>query len=139
MIEQMKIFSQLIMSLFISTIRPFDYDAKYKSRKWETRAEIREKHLLLKAERIFSPMETSSSNQLVLDKNALHDTPRKKERTEQNKQKVGARRRKHQSLGHGSSLSAVEEVQKRKIYHAQQDDNEKREEVDGWQQLTTER
>lgn len=66
------------MTLLISTMRLFDCNAIKKSKKQEEKTELREKRLLLKFERIFSPVDTSSSNQCSLIENTLKYTPQKK-------------------------------------------------------------
>lgn len=58
-------------------MRPFTYDAKKKSKKWEVTAEMREKELLLKIEQYFSPAEAFCSYQGVLYESALKDNPPK--------------------------------------------------------------
>lgn len=72
--NETKIISYLIVSLFISTVLPMAYDAWEELKKWETRAEIREKHFLLKAELHFIPAENASCSQGVLAQNALKNT-----------------------------------------------------------------
>lgn len=57
---------------------PFRYDATNKVEKWEKKAEMRERGPLLKVERHFSPVESSSSDKVVLDGNALKGTTRKR-------------------------------------------------------------
>lgn len=54
------------MLLFTSAIRPFDYDARNKPKKWETKAAIPEKISLLKTERHFSLSESSFAGGGVL-------------------------------------------------------------------------
>lgn len=76
-IKQTKIISNSTMSLFISTTRPFDYNASDQLKSWGTRAEMRETSLLLKIEQYFSPTERSPSNGGVLGKTALENSPRK--------------------------------------------------------------
>lgn len=58
-------------------MRPLDYCAREKSKKWEATAEMHERRIFLEVERHFISAENSSSNQLFLGKNALK-TPRKK-------------------------------------------------------------
>lgn len=65
------------MSLFINSIRLLEYEARNESRKYEAKAVMREKLLLLEAERSFSPVEIYSSNQGFLGENSLKDTSRK--------------------------------------------------------------
>lgn len=65
------------MSLFIRRMRLFSYDAKDKSKNWETKIEMREKLFLQKVELQFSPAESVASNQGVLEANVLKNISRK--------------------------------------------------------------
>lgn len=65
------------MSLCMSLMRPFDYEARDKLKKWETDAEMWEKSPLVKAERHFSRVDTSNFLQDVLPENASKNDPRR--------------------------------------------------------------
>lgn len=50
------------MSLFVSTMRSFEYDARAKWKKWEEKAEVTENRILLKVDRHVSLVDTSPRN-----------------------------------------------------------------------------
>lgn len=59
-------------------MRSFDCDGREKSKKFEEKAEMRKRRLFLNFDRHFSSTESSLSNEGVLSKNVLKDTPPKK-------------------------------------------------------------
>lgn len=61
------------MSLIITKKHLFVYDELDKPKKWEARAAIHEKHLLLKVDHDFSTTEESSSSKPVLSENTTKD------------------------------------------------------------------
>lgn len=65
------------MSHLMTTMRPFDYST-IRLRKWEAKAQMRDKSPLLKNEQHISPVETVIFEQDFMSKNALPDTPQKK-------------------------------------------------------------
>lgn len=77
-----------IITLFMSTMHLFIYDANDRSKKWKIKAEMRGKCFLMKVERHCSPVQSSSSNQGVLGKTDLKDTPPK--RGLRNKEETGS-------------------------------------------------
>lgn len=79
-IRQIDVVSQTIMSLLVSTMRPFDYYAGDKSKEWTKMVEMRDKRLLLKDERHFKTVENASRNEVVLDQNYLKSTSQKGQR-----------------------------------------------------------
>lgn len=66
------------MSLFMSTMHPFNFKTRDKAEKGETKAEIWEKQLLMKADRHFSPVETAFAKQGALGNSVLPETSLKK-------------------------------------------------------------
>lgn len=76
-IQQTKNRSQCIMSLFMSTKRPFNYSKRNKAKKLEAKLEMRKKCSVLKVKRNFSRVKTGPSKKGVLSKHALLDTPQK--------------------------------------------------------------
>lgn len=76
--QQTRTTSHTIMSLVIVTIRPFEHDVTDKSKKWEAKAEMREKRLLLNVDRHFNPTEDASSSKTVLSESAMKDGVPKK-------------------------------------------------------------
>lgn len=93
-IQQTKISSHLIMSVFIGTICPFDYNASERSKKWEANIGMHEKHLLQKADRHFRPAKNYYSSRGILGENAFKDTPLKRilpnKRARSSSQNVGS-------------------------------------------------
>lgn len=69
--------SHSVMSLFISTMRPFDNNERNNLKNWNTKAEMWEKRLLLKFNREFRPVESAFSSKAVLGKNGQKDALRK--------------------------------------------------------------
>lgn len=65
-IQETRRVSSANMSFFSELTHPHDHETVEKSEKWETKAEIRERLLLLKIETQFSPLWTSSCIQGVL-------------------------------------------------------------------------
>lgn len=76
-VQETKIIFHSIMSQFISTILSFDYNARDKSNKGDTKAKIRKKRVMLRVERHFGPVESFCSNRGNLGKYAMKDIPRK--------------------------------------------------------------
>lgn len=87
-VDQSKLISHSSASLFISTIRPFNYNARERSKKWEARELMLEKRLFLNIEQQCSPVETWSTNQSVPGENFLEDAPRKKSLRNERKKRM---------------------------------------------------
>lgn len=60
--QEMEVFSHLIMTFVLSTMRMFNYNARRKSMNWEANAAMRKKRVLLKSKRDFSNVKSVSSN-----------------------------------------------------------------------------
>lgn len=58
-------------------MQSFDYDTRYESKKWQTKAEMREGRLLLKVDHHFNPAEDVSSNRDALCENSVKETLKK--------------------------------------------------------------
>lgn len=74
-IKQARIISYSITPLLIDTRCPFDLNERDKSEKCEMKTDMREKRLLLSAERYLSPVENASSNNRVMGGNEFKDIP----------------------------------------------------------------
>lgn len=66
------------MSVFNSTMRPYDNDSMKKSKKRTAKAEMRRRRVLRNAERHFKLVKSSFRNEGVLGKNAFKKTRRKR-------------------------------------------------------------
>lgn len=65
---------QPITFLLMATMRHSSYNARDKAKKWEEKAEMQEKRLVIKLERHFISVETASSKHGILRGNALLET-----------------------------------------------------------------
>lgn len=66
------------MSLFLSMLRLSDNQAREKSKKWKSKAEMQKKLLALKVKRHSSPLKSAFFKQDVLGVIALLETPRRR-------------------------------------------------------------
>lgn len=76
-IQVATIVTHLLTSLLITIMRRFDYDARNKPERLETKDEIYRKPLQQKVKQYFSASENASSNRGVLCERVFQDTPKK--------------------------------------------------------------
>lgn len=77
-IQQTRNMTHTIMTLFITTMRHYNYDTMDKSNKSNVKAEMQEKHWFLKVDCHFNFAETASSSKSVLGENAMKAVRKKK-------------------------------------------------------------
>lgn len=77
-IQQTRNITHEIVSLFITTEYPFEYDAMDKSKKQKVNAEVPEKHLLIKVNLYFNSADSASFSNILLAENAMRDIAQKR-------------------------------------------------------------
>lgn len=67
-----------LMSLFITTMQPFRYNARDKLKRWEVKSEMRARLLVLKVDHCFNTAESASYRKGVLGEDTMRDVFQKK-------------------------------------------------------------